>query len=84
MCNARCVCVVGDRLLSGDPDPTGEKVAILRHALAQTPHIEGFFLECAARAPAARTQIAAAVATVAARHFSLLFSTLATHRGRRL
>ena len=53
--DARCVCVVGGRLLSGDPDPTGEKVAILRHALAQKPHIEGFFFECAARAPAART-----------------------------
>ena len=43
------------RITGDDPDPTGEKVAILRHALTQKPHIEGFFFECAARAPAART-----------------------------
>ena len=43
------------RITGDDPDPTGEKVAILRHALAQKPHIEGFFFECAAHAPAART-----------------------------
>ena len=82
MRDARCVCVVGDRLLSGDPDPTGEKVAILRNALAQTSHIEGFFLECAARAPAARTQIAAVVAVLSLRFCSL--RALATRRGRRL
>ena len=70
------------RITGDDPDPTGEKVAILRHALAQTPHIEGFFLECAARAPAARTQIAAAVAVLSPRFCSL--SALATRRGRRL
>ena len=39
----------------------------MRHALAQKPHIEGFFFECAARAPAARTQIAAADAVLSPR-----------------
>ena len=43
------------RITGDDPDPTGQKVAILQHALTQKPHIEGFFFECAARAPAART-----------------------------
>ena len=51
---ARCVCVLSGRLLSGDPDPTGQKVEILRRALAVKLYIKGFFLECAARAPAMR------------------------------
>ena len=58
------------RITGDDPDPTGEKVAILRHALAQKPHIEGFFFECAAHASASRLQIVATVAAVAAPMFS--------------
>ena len=70
------------RITGDDPDPTGEKVAILRHALAQKPHIEGFFFECAAHAPAAHTQIAARCRRLSLRFCSL--SALATRRGRRL
>ena len=70
------------RITGDDPDPTGEKVAILRHALAQKRHIEGFFFECAAHAPAAGTQIAAGIAVLSPRLYSL--SALATRRGRRL
>ena len=31
--------------MSGDPDPTGERVEILKRALTELPDIEGFFWE---------------------------------------
>ena len=34
------------RPLRGDPDPTGEKVAILQRTLAEREHIQAFFWEC--------------------------------------
>ena len=32
---------------AGDPDPTGDRVKLVRAALVELPYIEGFFWECA-------------------------------------
>ena len=41
-----CVCGAG-WLSPGDPDPAGQRLQVVRRALAQNPHIKGLFWECA-------------------------------------
>ena len=36
-------------LSMGDPDPAGQRMQVVRQALAKNPHIEGLFWECASR-----------------------------------